>query len=237
MTTNINTNKKAAGGKTTPATNSVSTTDSTGTDLVLTTTTTGARVTSQALAKRLGNKHRPVIALIEKYLCRFETFGKVLFKKTASTGSKTGQTERYALLNENQAYFLLSLSRNSEAVVALKSKLIAAFSNARRATDMRQTEYMPTYHAAHDLIKELAAGSASEKFDHMNFNKLVNKIAGVEAGQRASAPVQKQALMIVGQMLATAAMKSARNSRDAYRLACNAVQPLTNAALALGGAA
>ncbi len=142
-----------------------------------------------------------------------------------------------ALLNEDQAYFLLSLSRNTEIVVELKSKLITAFSEARRAADMRRTEYMPTYHAAHDRIKALAAGSSSARFQHMNFNKLLNKVAGIEAGQRASAPVPKQALLIVGQMLATVAMQSARNGREAYRLACSAVQPLTNAALKLGDAA
>ena len=32
------------------------------------------------------------------------------------------------------------LSRNSEIVVALKSKLITVFSDARRAADMRRTE-------------------------------------------------------------------------------------------------
>lgn len=202
-------------------------------ELALTTTSTEARVSSQALAKHLGNKHRPVIALIDKYLRRFEAFGKVLFKKAPSMGSKTGQAERYALLNENHAYFLLSLSRNSEIVVALKSKLIAAFSNARRAADLRQTEYMPTYHAAHDRIKALAAGSSSERFDHMNFNKLVNKVAGVEAGQRAAATVPKQGLMIASQILMTAAMQPAKNSREAYQLAAQAVQPLAKAVLAL----
>lgn len=202
--------------------------------LVLNTTTSEARVDSRSLALQLGNKHRHVIALIDKYADRFKTHGHVSFKKADGERKQGGgKAERYALLNENQAYFLLSLSRNSEIVVVLKSKLITAFSDARRSADMRQTEYMPTYHAAHDRIKELASGSSSERFDHMNFNKLVNKVAGIEAGQRASAPVPKQALLIVGQMLATAAMRTAHNGKAAYQQAKIALQPLTNAMLAL----
>lgn len=202
--------------------------------LVLIATATEPRVDSRMLAPKLGNKHRHVIALVDKYLDAFKTHGHVSFKKADGERKQGGgKAERYALLNENQAYFLLSLSRNSEIVVTLKSKLITAFSDARRAADMRQTEYLPTYHAAHDRIKDLAAGAASGRFDHMNFNKLMNKVAGVEAGQRASAPVPKQALLIVGQMLATAAMQTARNSKVAYQQAKIALLPLTNAMVAL----
>ena len=85
--------KKAAGGKTTTATNSVSQTDFTGADLALTTTSTMARIDSRLLALQLDNRHKAVMTLIE----------------------------RYALLTEDQSYFLLSLSRNTDTVVALKS--------------------------------------------------------------------------------------------------------------------
>jgi len=220
-------NKKAAGGKTTTATNSGSITDSTGSDLALTTTANEARIDSRLLAQGFGNKHRPVLALVDKYLCHLEKFGKVLFKKAPSTGSKTGQSERFALLNEDQAYLLLSLSRNTETVVNLKAKLITAFGNARRAADMRQTEYLPAYHALHDQIKALDDGSTSARFMHMNCNKALNKFAGLEAGQRASASVPKQALMIVGQMLMTAAMQSAHDSKEAYQRAKASLLALT----------
>lgn len=212
--------------------------DSTQSNLVLTTATTEPRIDSRLLAPQLGNKHRHVMALLDKYLDVFKKHGHVSFKNADGERKQGGgKAERYALLNENQAYFLLSLSRNSEIVVALKSKLITAFSDARHASDMRRTEYLPVYHAAHDRIKVLAAGSSSERFDHMNFNKLANKAAGIEAGQRPSSPVPKQALLIVSQMLMTAAMQSAKNGRDAYRLAANAVQPLVSAVQMLVGAA
>lgn len=202
--------------------------------LALTTTTTEARIDSRLLARQLGNKSKAVVALLDRYLNVFKQHGQLTFKKEVGERKQGGgNAERYALLNENQAYLLLNLSRNSDTVVALKSKLITAFSNARRAADLRRTEYLPGYHVMHDQIKVLAAGSSSERFDHMNFNKLVNKVAGVEAGQRAGAPVPKQGLMIASQILMTAAMQPAKSSREAYRLAAQAVQPLANAVLAL----
>ena len=206
-------------------------------ELVLT-TASEPLIDSRLLAQGFGNKRRTVIALTDKYLSRFERFGKVRFKKADGDRKQGGgMAQRYALLNEDQAYLLLSLSRNSETVVDLKVKLIKAFGEARRALDMRQTEYMPTYHAAHDRIKELAGGSSNARFQHMNFNKLLNRVAGIEAGQRASASVPQQATLIVGQMLATVAMQAAKDGREAYRLACTALQPLTIAVQALGGVA
>ena len=125
------------------ATSSVSHADSN--DFALTTTTTEARIDSRLLAKQLGNKHRHVMALLDKYLAKLKTFGHVSFKNPDGERKQGGgKAERYALLNENQVYFVLNLSRNSEIVVNLKMKLIQVFSDYRRAADMRRTEYLPT---------------------------------------------------------------------------------------------
>ena len=188
-------------------------------DLALTTHKNDARVDSRLLANHLGNQHRPVMVLIEKYAQSFATFGKVLFEKAPSIDSLTGQRERYALLTEDQAFFLLALSRNNDRVVALKVKLIQAFSEARRVVDQRQTEYLPTYHRLRDTIHQLAGESPNEKFVHMNFNKLVNKTAGLEAGQRPKAGLSQQAMLIVAQDVATQAMQGATDHHDGYQLA------------------
>lgn len=95
---------------------------------------------------------------------------------------------RFALLNEDQAYLLLTYSRNTARVRVLKVRLVKAFREARLCADTRKAEYLPTYHRMHDVIHDLASGSPNEKFVHANVNKLVNKVAGVEAGQRAKAP-------------------------------------------------
>ena len=187
-------------------------------NFALTTTATEARIDSRLLAGQLGNKHRHVMALLDKYLVTFKKHGHVSFKNADGERRQGGgKAERYALLNENQAYFLLSLSRNTEIVVALKSRLIVAFSEARKASDMRRTEYLPTYHRLQDAIHTAAAGSANERCVHMNVAKLLNKTVGIDAGQRAAAPVPKQALLIVGQMMAAQDMQSAPDHRDGYQ--------------------
>ena len=85
------------------------------------------------------------MALLDKYLDKLKTFGHVSFKSADGERKQGGgKAERYALLNENQAYFVLNLSRNSELVVNLKLKLIQVLSDYRRMTDMRRTEYLPT---------------------------------------------------------------------------------------------
>lgn len=188
-------------------------------DLTLTTTTTSVpRVDTRLLARQLGNKHKPVIALLDKYLASFKAHGQVLFKKADGDRKQGGgRAERYALLNEDQAYFLLSLSRNTDTVVALKSKLVTAFGAARRTADLRKTEYLPGHHQLHDALHVLANGSPNERHVHINANKLLNKFAGIEPGQRAHAALPQQAMLIVGQMVAANAVQGAVDHHDGYQ--------------------
>ena len=202
--------------------------DSIDPDLTLTTTATEARIDTRLLARQLGNKHRHVMALLVKYLDVFKKHGQVRFKNADGERRQGGgKAERYALLNENQAYFLLNLSRNTEIVVALKSKLITAFSDARRTADMRQAEYLPSYHQLQDVIHARAAGSANERHVHVNVAKLINKTVGLEAGQRASAPIPQRALLIVAQAVAVQAMHSAHDHHDGYQRVKQSMLALT----------
>jgi phage regulator Rha-like protein len=205
-------------------------------DLALTTTKDAARVDSRLVAQHLGNQHRHVMALIEKYADKFRGLNQLLFKNAVGERLQGGgNPERFALLTEDQAYFLLSLSRNSERVVHLKLKLIEVFGAARRANTMRQVEYLPTYHQLHHTVHQLAMESSNEKFVHMNVNKLVNKAAGVEAGQRASASLPQQAMLIVCQDLATKAMHGATDHHDGYQRAKLRLQALAAVTLLGGG--
>ncbi|MBF0371621.1 MAG: Rha family transcriptional regulator [Magnetococcales bacterium] len=86
-------------------------------------------VDSRIIAQGLGSLHKYTLALIRKYQEGFEEFGKVLFKKAPST---SGQKETFTLLNEDQAIFLLTLSRNSPRVVVLKKGLTKTFGRYRR---------------------------------------------------------------------------------------------------------
>ena len=105
---------------------------------------------------------------------------------------------------------------------------------------MRQQEYLPSYHAMSDRIHELAQGSPNERFLHMNTAKLVNQVAGIEAGQRPGAPLPKQSVLAVAHMLAAGAIEQATDRHQIQGLVKKALAPL--AALAApqrlqGGAA
>lgn len=174
----------------------------------------GPRIESRVLAQSMGNTHRPTVALIHKYREPLERFGQVLFKKAVGERKQGGgKAERVALLTEDQALFLLALSRNTDRVVELKFKLVQAFSAARRNAQQRQTEYLPEYHALHDRIKALAGGSENARFVHMNVNRLVNKVAGIEAGQRHTIPV---AMLTAVNHVAALAMAGATDHHQGY---------------------
>lgn len=202
--------------------------------LTLTTTTTEARVDSRLLARQLGGKHKAVIELLTKRKSDFFKLGKVPFQTEALP---SGQREKFALLNEDQSFFLLTLSRNNARVVSLKLKLIVAFGDARKASELRRTEYLPGYHALHDAISVLAAGSPNERFMHMNANKLVNKVAGIGPGQRATASLPTQSLMTVTNLILNQTMRAAPDASEGYRrgkLAVHQLLALTTSPTAQG---
>ncbi len=196
------------------------------TELVLT-TSAEPRVDSRLLAKQLGGDHANVFELVTNYRTDFEQLGVVRFQtEKPLPGSKGGRPERFTLLNEDQAYLLLTYRRNTAKVRALKVKLVKSFSSARRAATVRQTEYMPAYHDLQDGIHALAAGSKNERFNHMNAAKAVNKAVGIEAGQRPGAALPTQSLLTVANMLAAGAVRSATDKRQIQERIHAALQPI-----------
>ena len=183
-------------------------------------------IDSRLLANHLGNQHKAVSTMIERYADDFRSLGVLTFEMEKPGNVKGGRPERFALLNEDQAYFLLVLSRNTSRAVALKARLVRAFREARQVAALHKTEYLPVYHQLHDHIHALAAGSANEKFVHMNVNRLVNKVAGVDAGERAKAPLHQQSLLTVAQTVAVAAMSDAPDHHVGYQKAKEALNAL-----------
>lgn len=189
------------------------------------------RIDSRLVALQLGNQHKAAMALIERYADKFKAMGLLPFKKEVITGK--GQPEKFALLNEDQAFFLLALSRNNDRVVDLKVKLVKAFGEARRAAGQHGAEYLPTYRQLHDELHALAAGSAHADKVHMNVNRLINKTFGIEAGQRNAAPMPIQSMLAVAQIVATNAAKGAPDHRIAYQCIKSAMGVLSAATLGL----
>lgn len=202
-----------------------------GLDLAVTPVET--RADTRMLAKHLGNQHKNVFELVKGYRGDFEQLGVVPFETEKPAGAAGGRPERFALLNEDQAYLLLTFSRNTAKVRALKVKLVQAFGEARRAAQQRAVEYLPTYHQLHDVVAIKAAGSANQRFVHMNLNKLVNRTCGLEPGQRLAAPMAQQSMLSVAQAIAASAMRAGHDHHDGYQRAKNALQAL-HAVAAIG---
>jgi len=199
---------------------------------IVLTGTDDPRVDSRLIASQLGIRHKNVIANVDKYLAHFKRFGILPFKTEEIRGR--GQPEKYALFNEDQAYFLLSLSRNSDRVVDLKVRLVMAFREARQAMDVTKAEYLPSYHALHAQIHELAAQSANERFVHLNVNNLINKAIGIGPGERSTLPVPHKSLLITAQYLASQAMSAAKDHKEGYRSAKTALERFRGA-VQIGG--
>lgn len=183
------------------------------------------RADTRLLAKHLGNQHKNVFELVKNYRADFEQFGILRFQTEEIEGR--GQPEKFALLNEDQAYLLLTYSRNTTKVRALKVKMVKAFAEARRAAEVRQVEYLPAYHQLHDAIKVAANGSPNERFIHMNANKALNQLAGVESGQRAGAGSLQQSILAVGSALAAQALQNATDGHGLHKRIKAALEPLT----------
>jgi hypothetical protein len=76
------------------------------------------RADSRTFAPKMDIRHRQLMDNIRKYKDKFDQLGFLPFETEEIDGR--GQPEKYALLNEDQAYFMLTLSRNTDAVVSAK---------------------------------------------------------------------------------------------------------------------
>ena len=91
---------------------------------------------------------------------------------------------------------MLTLSRNTDAVVTAKLELVKAFRKARSQivkNDVARIEGKKARLEETNAIKELVQyatdqGSQSAKMYYVNITKMTNQILGIEAGQRDKLP-------------------------------------------------
>jgi len=110
------------------------------------------RVDSRLIAQRLDIQHHKLLETIRKYDSEFNQLGILSFERKEINGR--GQPEKYALLNEDQAVFALTLSRNTPEVVQLKLDLTVAFKNARQVAT--QSADQMVIHTNRELMEEVA---------------------------------------------------------------------------------
>lgn len=140
------------------------------------------RVDSRLIAEGIDVGHRSLFKLICRYQVRLETRGILRFE-IAKTG-RQGQPEKYALLNESQAIFLLTLSKNTDAVVEFKDRLTSAFDRLRKQAEHRsRIEWQQvraaaalTYRLMSDTLKDARErdGKDTQFFHYANEARLVN---------------------------------------------------------------
>lgn len=209
-----------------------------------------ARVDSRVLANQLCTKHQSTFELIKRYSEQIKRFGHLPFQ--TGDGERPqggGKAERFALLNEDQCYFLLALSRNSDTVVNLKAGLIMAFREARDRANVTDAQYLPLYHTMHIEVAALAqrakalGSTTPERIFHINANKALNTVMGIHSGERESLTIDQRLLLTTLQAIYRRhlcdSLDAGANHREAGRKAKDAVLAYMSAAgdLLLGGSA
>jgi len=99
------------------------------------------RVDSRLIASQLGVEHQNTRELLQQYQTDFEEFGIIRFETGKIEGR--GRPEKYALLNEDQSYLLLTYSQNTEQARELKKRLVRAFGEQRRAIALPASPDLP----------------------------------------------------------------------------------------------
>lgn len=163
------------------------------TDLVVIHSGQELRTDSRQLAPHLNHRHRTILENVDKYTPELKQLGLLPFETAArAKGAHGGGAVRYALLNEDQCYFLLTLMRNNPTVVQAKLTLVQAFRQARNQVAITQAERddgKAVRRLETDAIAamvEYAKGQGSQSADmyYANITKMTNKALGITAGQR-----------------------------------------------------
>nr|QNL31647.1 MAG: hypothetical protein [Bacteriophage sp.] len=90
-------------------------------------------VDSRLIALELGIEHRALMQTVKKYLTEIQEFGTLAFQmREFKTAQGNTSKETYCYLNEEQATFLMTLSRNTSQVIACKRNLVKAFTQAKQ---------------------------------------------------------------------------------------------------------
>jgi Rha family phage regulatory protein len=91
-------------------------------------------VDSRMIAKELGIQHKNLIQNIRCHQTAIEYFGAVAFEtREFKTAQGNSTQEVFAYLNEEQATFVMTLSRNTPKVIQCKQNLVRAFYDAKQA--------------------------------------------------------------------------------------------------------
>ena len=184
-------------------------------------------IDSRLLAPELIHRHRTILESLDKYKSQFDALGQLTFESEAGYQNAI---VRYALLNEDQCYFLLTLMRNNNHIVKAKLNLVKAFSDARKQLaerDIARLDGKQVRRLETDAIKSLveyakASGSSKPDMYYLSITKMTNKALGIESGQRDKMDARQLQLLKLAETLIEIAirdgLKANLNYKDIYRL-------------------
>lgn len=136
--------------------------------------------TSDVIAEYAGIKHHAIRQLIRKHKKHLEDFGILAFEMPKIEGR--GRPDVIYHLNEQQATFLITLLKNTPAVVAFKKELVRQFYVMRAELTRRQAEreaLKPIRRSLTDAVKE----AGGKPWAYKNYTDLAYKSA---TGQTAA---------------------------------------------------
>jgi len=104
-------------------------------------------VDSRLIASRIGIEHESFMRTLTKYQSQTEqAFGTIRFQigsSEMSDGRINPKPERFTFLTEDQATFLMTLSRNTPEVIQCKIELVKKFSEAKRRLSLMGVTIVP----------------------------------------------------------------------------------------------
>ncbi|WP_295353030.1 Rha family transcriptional regulator [uncultured Succinivibrio sp.] len=126
--------------------------------------------TSEVIATALDKRATDVLELAKKYQESLSKFGLVPFKtEQVKRGFGTApQSKEVAILNEQQAYFLVTLMRNSEKVIKFKLALVKAFFEMREQIQEKKTSQLLEQAYQRGLQENRRSSSVTLNEDNLN---------------------------------------------------------------------
>lgn len=153
-------------------------------------------VDSRLIAESMGIQHKTFARTIERYKESVESnFGRLIGEDADAETPTGGQCKRFShyLLNEDQATFLMTLSRNTPQVIQCKLNLVKAFSDAKKLIEsliQTQPQKAPAkilnrnYSSARkECCDQLKRHGATGK-TYGAVEKYNNELSGIESGSR-----------------------------------------------------
>lgn len=150
-------------------------------------------VDSRLIAQQLEVDHtNTFLKTIRKYQSDFESLGVLVFKtQKPSEGSPGGRPETFCYLNENQATYAMTLSRNSEKVRKCKLDLVKSFDKAKQLLKEKERpapvppRLTPVYSSIEYLngLKELRS-MPRDKITQLIEYQMISELEHINVNQR-----------------------------------------------------